>query len=287
MAKNEIKEDTRTSPVTPNQGEAEQVSSSNQSSAGSSAAYSGSDFDKILSSLLETYAPTLIQYEPANAQTLQAQIAQWLRPVYEQSIKNRENSTSISNAELDADAISRGMGSSTYVTDVKNHNFLDQSKDIANIETDYGSALAKYLFEALEDDRDRQLEVDTFNADAKNHAYEQAFDAAVALYETYKASGGGSSLSHSASGGSSLGAANAAQSTNSRADRAQDIYGSVFSSVETVDPKDSALYLALLSGDKRDRVLNGTSKSSIKARAELVKSLGAKKYQQYVKRYKK
>ena len=89
------------------------------------------------------------------------------------------------------------MGASTYVTDVKNRQQNAESHDIATMESDYGATLAKYVSEGVETENERQIDVQKFNAEQRQSAYELAFSAAMELFPYYrkKSSGGGSGKS--------------------------------------------------------------------------------------------
>lgn len=244
------------------------------------------DFDSVFNSLVEAYSPELIDYEPVDGETLSSQIALWLRPAYEQSIDERERRTERDNAELDADAIARGMGGSTYVTDVKNRNFLDEAEDIAYIETEYGAALAKHLFDALEADRERASEAEAFNANAKNEAYQQAFNAATALYATYQS--GGSSGGGGSGGGKGGGKTESeTDGSTDRAELAKKAFERLFGAIATPNKEDSYRLLNSMSPAERRRVFNGVGRENILIRGELIKSLGSEAYkslrEQYIK----
>ena len=89
------------------------------------------------------------------------------------------------NAELDADALSRGMGSSTFVSDLKRRQTEAAAEDVRELESDYGAQLADQLYKAMEGERDRALEVEKFNAQQRSRASEQAFESAKVLYSAY------------------------------------------------------------------------------------------------------
>jgi hypothetical protein len=115
-------------------------SSGSSSSGGSSktaSASTASDADVLGAYVADMYArlaPEEIEYEAKTEEEIRASIAEWLRPSYDQAIANRQEQTLGYMAELDADAIARGMGASTYVTDVKNRQQNDEASDIATLE---------------------------------------------------------------------------------------------------------------------------------------------------------
>ncbi len=167
-----------------------------QSSGGGGSAPS---FEAIFADMLKTYLPETITFEPLGEDVLRETIANWLRPAYEQAIKSREQRTERSNAELDADAWARGMGASTYVTDVKDRAYRSEAQDISDLESDYASNLAGELYDAMRAQQEQKIEVDKFNAEQINRAREKAAAAAQALYASYRSGGGRSGSSNSAS----------------------------------------------------------------------------------------
>ena len=159
------------------------------SSGGSGSGSGGQDEADILSGLIsemyERFAPQEIVYNAKSEDEIRSSISAWLRPSYEQAITTRKEQTLTNKANLDADAIARGMGASTYVTDVKNRQQNAESRDIATMESDYGSTLAEYVSEGVEDEANRALQVEEFNAEQRQKAYEMAYAAALVLFQEY------------------------------------------------------------------------------------------------------
>ena len=157
--------------------------------------YGNKAFEAIYEKAKQDYAPQRIDYTPLDEKTLAERIGAVLRPVYDKAIAAVFRNNRRSDAELDADAISRGMGSSSFVTDVKRRQDSAAADDVSELETEYGAKLADQLYKAMEGERDRQLEVDKFNAQQQSAALEQAFSAAQVLYAAYlqakKKRGGG------------------------------------------------------------------------------------------------
>lgn len=280
MAKKEKNYTTNTYPAFPSPD----TQTPQTGGSGGGAAADTTDLGSILSAIMEDYAPQLIEYKPADANSLSAQIAQWLRPLYDKSVSERQRLTEQNNAELDADAIARGMGSSTFVSDMKNRSFNSEAEDIAYIESEYGATLAKHLYDALQADKERQLEVETFNANAQNEAYAQAFDAATALYESYLNSVGSRSSSGSSSGSGSTQQSVAAPS-DTRADRARSFVEALYDSIPATSAHDCELYMASANPRERERIYNGTDSKHIRMRAEIIKAVGAQKFRALKNRY--
>lgn len=136
----------------------------------------------------EQYAPTLMEYTSENLDSLRETIAAWLRPSYEQALKKQEKQAALYNGKLDADAWSRGMGSSTYVSDLKYRRQNELQENRADLEASYGAALAEQLYKAWEKQLEYRLEVEKFNAQAQNDANQKALAAAGTLYQSYLSS---------------------------------------------------------------------------------------------------
>lgn len=236
------------------------VSTKSASSGGgaSRSANSASDAD-VLSGYIEDmysrFAPQEVTYDAKSEEEIRSSISEWLRPSYDQAITNRKEQTLTNKANLDADAIARGMGASTYVTDVKNRQQNAEAKDVASLESDYGATLAKYVSEGVETENERVLEVQKFNAEQRQAAYELAYSAALQLFTYYK---------KKSSGSGSGGSAKTASATSRE-------------NVET--------FLGMLSKSERAEVYQATTKSGAQYRAEILASVGYSGYLQLQGKY--
>ncbi len=134
-------------------------------------------YESIFSEMLKRYLPETVEFTPLSEREISDMIANWLRPAYEQAIRARQTQTRRYNAELDADAWSRGMGTSTYVTDVKSRAYRDEAQDVDDLESDYASTLAGHLYDAMRAQQEQKVEIDRFNAEQINRAREQAASA--------------------------------------------------------------------------------------------------------------
>lgn len=231
---------------------------SSSGGSGSGGSSGGANEADILSGLIEDmysrFAPQEITYDAKSEEAIRSSVAAWLRPSYDQAITNRREQTLTNKANLDVDAIARGMGASTYVTDVKNRQQNAESSDIATMESDYGATLAKYVSEGVETENDRLLEVQKFNAEQRQAAYELAYSAALELFPYYR---------KKSSGGS--GKSSAAASATSR---------------ENVES-----FLSLLSANERTEVYQATTTAGAQYRAEILASVGYTGYLQMQGKY--
>ena len=121
----------------------------------------------------------------------------YLRPTYDRAIENRHQAAQTSMADLDADAYSRGMGASTFVSSMREREQDDMNSDIAMLETEYASALSERLYEAMAAYSKLKLEADIYNA-------ENALSASSTGRSTGRSSGRGSGKTASAGSGTGM-----------------------------------------------------------------------------------
>jgi len=227
--------------------------------------YGNEAFETIYAKTKQEYAPQQISYTPLDEQTLADRISAVLRPVYEKAIAAIFRGNKRQDAELDADAISRGMGSSTFVTDVKRRQDAAAADDVNDLEAEYGAKLADQLYKAMEGERDRLLEVEKFNSQQQSLALEQAFSAAKVLYDAYLAARAAQSTG---SGGGSGGS-----QKKETADPAQ-IKGSLAQAVAAArgqlaaDPNGAAFY-ANADPETVDRVVNSDLPKYVELRGQM------------------
>lgn len=127
-----------------------------------------------------------VEYNPQSASALKSALAKALRPEYEAAIKNRNKTAAKNRAAIDADAAARGMGTSTWVTDVKNRQNDAAASDIANIEGDYISTLYGNLLNRLGTQEQNKLSVDQYNSSLRQGALDRAQAATDQWWQTWK-----------------------------------------------------------------------------------------------------
>ncbi len=132
----------------------------------------------------QLYAKLNTGYTPQSASTLKDSLARAMRPSYDRQITARQDTAAANRAAIDVDAASRGMGSSTWVTDVKNRQRNAEASDIANINADYNANLHNALLNRLGQQDEMALS-------ASQAAQGNALNLANALYDRiYKPTGG-------------------------------------------------------------------------------------------------
>ena len=228
-------------------------------------------FESLFRKMLERYVPETVEFEPVGEDVLRETIGNWLRPAYEQAIRNRRERTERINAELDADAWSRGMGESTYLTDVKERQLEGEARDVDTIESNYASTLAGELYNAIKSQQEQKIAVDRFNAEQINAARRRAAETAEALYRSY--------LSAAAKGGRSGG------SGSGGTDGQQEDGALGFPDVRTLangvgkpDYRTIVNLLSRMTPAERGRLYDRGNASYAKTRAEILNSLGKAKF---------
>ena len=103
-------------------------------------------YDTILGAL---NVPSISVSVPSKAE-LKEDISSYLRPGVDLAISKRRAAGETAKAELDADAVSRGMGASTYVSSMKEREDDDTQSDISIMEAQYTATLAERIAAALE-----------------------------------------------------------------------------------------------------------------------------------------
>jgi hypothetical protein len=215
--------------------------------------------------MVDLFMPEPASYEAVSAEELKKQVAAWLRPSYDQAVLNRQQQTKASAAELDADAISRGMGASTYVTDAKSRLFNEEARDVTLLESEYGAALASAVSDRLDSDRDRELEVTLYNKDLEMDVYSLAYSAALTLM--------GFSASGSSSGGRRTGSSRRSYS------------GSSSSSTGVTSARNVETFLSSLTKEQRAEVYSASTTAGQQYRDEIVASVGVAGYYEMQAKY--
>ena len=147
-----------------------------------------SDWSDLANMVLEGYnLPTTDKDE------IRSYVESYLRTAYDQSIENRRKQTEADRAMIDLDAYSRGMGSSTWVTDAKQRLQDAEADDIARMEANYQAGLNEAVLNQY------NLAVAQGLA-AQNNAYDLAKDL-YSLGQNAKAGVGSVSSSGGSGGG--------------------------------------------------------------------------------------
>ena len=229
-------------------------------------------FEELFSEMLTRYTPETVTFEPMDAEEIRSMLIEWLRPAYEQAIARRKEQTARYNAELDADAWARGMGTSTYVTDVKDRAFTHEARDVSDLEGEYAASLASRLYDAMQSQQEQKLETDRFNAEQINDARARAASAALSLYQTYKSGG------HSAGSGSKSTAATEKKTADTGKTAA------AAEAAPTISLSEATNLVARLSPENRAALYKGTG-TYAQVYQEILKSIGSAAFRKLMSEY--
>lgn len=166
------------------------------------------EFARIYDQILGSLKPEQMSYTAPTAAEIAAQISEYLRPTVDQQIKNRQNATRQQRAQTDADAASRGILASTWVTDLKNRLYQQEAADIAAAESDYRSQLLQGVYNRQAQEADRAYQIEMFNTQMRQQAESDAYNRAADMYNLYlqnKKRGSGSGSGSGGGGGDETG----------------------------------------------------------------------------------
>ena len=153
-------------------------------------------FNEYYQSILASMKPNTVEYNAPTPEEIASQISAYLRPAVDQQIRARREATAQQRAATDADAASRGILASTWVTDIKNRLHQNETADIAAAESDYRSQLLQGVFNRQAQEADRANQIAMFNAQMRQQAEADAYKRAGDQYNIYlqnrkSGSGGG------------------------------------------------------------------------------------------------
>ena len=117
-------------------------------SAGSAQGAQSGSIDDYYGSIISTLHNYGASPDLPGLESLYSQLEAFLRPAVDSAIEDRRNYGMTAMAELDADAYSRGMGGSTYLSSMKKREYDSIARDIARLESDYSAELAQYVYNA-------------------------------------------------------------------------------------------------------------------------------------------
>ncbi len=226
-------------------------------------------FDDFHRTTRAAYEPAQVEIEAFDREKQAASLSAWLRPNYDRAIADREQRTDTARAELDADALSRNMGTSAYVTDVKSRMHTQEARDVATLEAEYGAEVERYLIEMEQSYLARRNETEMFNAGEWNDAMQKAYDSAMTLYRNYLSSRG-------RSGGGGTGKTGRTPSLLDFDKQTQLETGRwAWERVAAPDKEAVYEYLGVLcTPEERDQIYYGNSPLYANIRAEMLKTLG-------------
>ena len=139
-------------------------------------------YDNILSHLSDSGAYTPLSMPEQTLDGITEQLAQIYRPQVERAIAQRYGATKQQKAAIDVDAASRGVGTSTWVTDAKNRIMNAEAADIAGLESDYISQLSGDALKQYQNYLGDKLKLDQYNQQLQAALGGAAYDQAMQQY---------------------------------------------------------------------------------------------------------
>ncbi|HPY37266.1 MAG TPA: peptidoglycan-binding domain-containing protein [Clostridia bacterium] len=197
-----------------------------------------------MESLEPLFSVGRLNYTPRSLDSIRAQYEAGLRPQVDLAILEQTERTKAHKAELDADSLSRGMGRSTFVTDMKKRLMDKESREISRLESEYAAMIAKLIMETAEKELSRSFEAEQFNLNLQSQARLRAFSAAQSAYS-----------------------ANEKKAPKNKR-----------STVTPTSAENCHLFLAGLSPKERRTIYNGETAQGKRYRSELIESLGKSGY---------
>lgn len=160
------------------------LSSQQGSTANQWAAPAGTDlFNSYYQTILSQIGVPTVSVDIPSADTIRSQWQEALQPSLNAAIARRQTASQAAKAELDADAVSRGMGSSSYVSSVKEREGASAQQDIGEMEAQYGATLAERIAASLQSYDQMRLSVEQYNQQARQSAQQTALGLAGSWYQ--------------------------------------------------------------------------------------------------------
>lgn len=144
-------------------------------------------FDGYYNAIKNSLSVPTVTVKPPRKDEVSSMWSGILRPSADAAIEKRNRAAERDMAELDADAVSRGMGGSTYVTSVKAREMEEAQDDIGEIEAQYGAVLAERIYDTLSQYDQMSLSAQQYNTSAAAAAAETALSMASDWYSQYLA----------------------------------------------------------------------------------------------------
>lgn len=196
---------------------------------------------------------------------LREQLEAFLRPAVDSAIEQRQRYGEQAMAELDADAYSRGMGGSSYLSSMKEREHNDIASDIAALESSYGAEIAKYMYDA-------SMELMRIRSEFEKMEYQSRLDRENALFNA-KLQNSGRTQGSSRSSGKSQEGDSETETGAYREDFTSDDYESY------------RLYLEICEDDERQNLFHGTSTYWKQRRAAMQAALSNNEYNHLMRLY--
>ena len=190
-----------------------------------------------------------------------------LRPGVDAAIEQRSRAARREMAEIDADAVSRGMGQSSYVTSVKARQSEEAQDDISDMEAQYGATLAEKIYDTLYRYEQMSLNAQQYNAEARAAAQKAALSMASDWYDQY------------------LSRQNAAIAAAAKGGSGKSSRGGSGSKKSSLSREDYTEYVRNLTAAQRRQLFSSESSYWSSRRDEIYSALGNTLYDSLKKKY--
>jgi len=249
----------------PDTDAAYRASLAQQNNGGFSWGDSGRDqiFDNYYNAILQSISVPTITVDTPSREEVSDMWSEILRPGTDAAIEQRNKAARQDMAELDADAVSRGMGGSTYVTSVKAREMEDAQDDIGQIEAQYSAILAERIYETLSKYDQMNLSAQQYNAEAAAAAARTALSMASDWYSQYLAQQNAAASAAGKSSGKSSGS----------------------SKKSGLSAADYTEYIRNLTPSQQKLLFNSTNEYWSSRRDEIYSALGSTLYENLKKQY--
>ena len=144
-------------------------------------------FNRYYQTILGQLQVPTINLNIPSADAVRQQWQDALQPSLDAAISRRQSASQSIRAELDADAVSRGMGSSTYVSSLKERESAEAQEDIDELQAQYGATLAERIATSLQAYEQMRLNAQQYNLQAQAAAQQAALNMAGNWYSDYVA----------------------------------------------------------------------------------------------------
>ena len=211
---------------------------------------------------LSMYSAPTVHVSTPSRDEIQSDMEAALRPGVDQAIEGRRARGQANMAELDADAASRGMGASTYVTSMKGRELSNTEQDVARLESNYAATLSERVAEYMKYYANLELQAQMQNAQMSYNAQAAAASLASQWYSAYL----------SANAASGAGTASSSRSSASKSTTAAK------TEYFTMTADDYENLVRGMSAAERAKLYNSNDSVWKESRDELYTALGADRY---------
>lgn len=222
-------------------------------------------FDSYYNAIKSSLTQPVVTVKTPDREEVSSMWSSILRPGTDAAIEKRNRAAEEDMAELDADAVSRGMGGSSFVTSVKARELEEAQEDIGELEAQYGATLAERIYDTLSQYDQMNLTAQKYNAEAAASAAKTALSMASDWYSQYLTRQSAEEMSKSSSSSSKSSSGSSRKSSLSTADYTE--------------------YVRNLTKSQQKLLFNSSTEYWSSRRDEIYSALGSTLYENLKKQY--